>query len=210
MSTTPRRVGRPPGPRRDPIERRDELLDACVRAIRSLGHEVSMAELAAEAGVSRPILYDHFGDRAGIAAALVRRYAANLGGALRPVLEREQPFAEVLRDGIRVFCAFVDHEPAIWRFLQSEPPPGGGDSVEFTVGRMIADALGNALRRAGADPALAPVWAAAILGAVFLGAETWSFTRTISRDELADQLTALLVGGLAAPGVDRVTGPFTD
>ncbi|MDQ3294896.1 MAG: TetR/AcrR family transcriptional regulator, partial [Actinomycetota bacterium] len=96
-------MGRPKGPRRDPIERRDELLDACVRAIRTHGPDVSMAELAAEAGVTRPILYDHFGDRSGIATALVQRYAADLGTALAPVVERAAPFRDLLRDGIDVF-----------------------------------------------------------------------------------------------------------
>lgn len=207
MATAARRVGRPPGPRRDPAERRDELLDACERAIRALGPDLSMADLAAEAGVTRPILYDHFGDRAGIAAALVRRYSTNLGAALTPVMERSEPFAALLRDGILVFCAFVDKEPALWRFLQSAAPTGD-DSIEFAVGQMIADALDGALRRAGSDPSVAPVWAAAIIGAVFLAAETWSTKRAIPRRELVDQLTSLLVGGLAATGADEVSGPF--
>ena len=207
-----RKVGRPPGPRRDPAERRDELLDACVRAIKALGPDLSMADLAAEADVSRPILYDHFGDRAGIAAALAKRYAANLDLALTPVLNREAPFRELLRDGIDVFCRFVDREPELWQFLQSSPPPAGGsaqgDSLEVTVGRMIANALARALDRAGADPSVAPVWAAAILGAVFLAAETWSNRRHISRSDLVDQLTALLVDGIATTGAADVAGPF--
>jgi AcrR family transcriptional regulator len=167
-----------------------------------------MAELAAEADVSRPILYDHFGDRAGIAAALVRRYAATLDVALTPVMERDAPFREVLRDGIDVFCRFVDREPALWRFLQAAQGAPHEDSIEITVGRMIAGALSRALERADADPSVAPMWAAAILGAVFLAAETWSTRRTVSRKVLVDQLTALLVDGLVTSGAADVTGPF--
>ena len=188
--------------------RRDELLDACVRAIRARGPQLSMAELAAEADVTRPILYDHFGDRAGIAAALVQRYAANLDTALTPVMRREAPFREVLRDGIDVFCRFVDREPELWRFLQSAASSAGDDSIESTVGRLLARALASALDRSNADASVAPVWAAAILGAVFLAAETWSMTRPVSRTVLVDQLTALLVGGLATSGAADVTGPF--
>lgn len=209
-----RRVGRPKGPRRDPVERRDELLDACVRAIQTLGPDLSMADLAAEADVSRPILYDHFGDRAGIAAALVRRYVGNLDLAIAPVLQRAAPLREVLHDGIEVFCVFVDREPALWRFLQSaQGAQGAGqseDSIEFAVGRTLADALAGALRKAKSDPAVAPVWAAAILGAVFLAAEVWSTDRTVSRRVLVDQLTSLLVDGLAASGAADVTGPFRE
>jgi AcrR family transcriptional regulator len=208
MTTPVRRVGRPPGPRRDPVERRDELLDACVRAIRAIGPDVSMADLAAEAGVTRPILYDHFGDRAGIAAALAKRYSDNLGRALAPVMERAEPFAQLLRDGILVFCAFVDKEPELWRFLQNAAGPSNDDSLEFKVGQLLSDALAGALGRAGADPSVAPVWAAAIIGAVFLATETWSAKRAIPRRELVDHLTALLVHGLAATGADEVSGPF--
>jgi AcrR family transcriptional regulator len=206
MATGARRVGRPPGPRRDPAERRDELLDACERAIRTIGADASMADLAAEAGVSRPILYDHFGDRAGVAIALAQRYTDRLGDALTPVMGRPKPFPEVLRDGIDVFCRFVDKEPELWRFLESAPP--GEASMEFAVGRMLADSLAGALDAAGADSTVAPVWAAAILGAVFLAAESWSSKRPIPRAQLVDQLTALLVGGLSAAGLDEVSGPF--
>lgn len=209
VTTNVRKVGRPKGPRRDPIERRDELLDACVRAIQARGPDLSMADLAAEADVSRPILYDHFGDRAGIAAALVQRYAGTLSTALTPVLDREAPLRDVLHDGIEVFCRFVDREPALWRFLQSARPDGPSEaSIEFAVGRTLADALAGALRRVDADPSVAPVWAAAILGAVFLAAETWSLDRAISRTALVDQLTDLLVNGLGASGAADVTGPF--
>lgn len=206
-ATGARRVGRPPGPRRDPVERRDELLDACERAIRALGPDLSMADLAAEAGVSRPILYDHFGDRAGIAGALAQRYATNLDLALNPVVHRSAPFRDLLRDGIDVFCRFVDKEPALWKFLQAT---GGAqdDSIEVTVGRTLADALADALRRSGSDPSVAPVWAAAILGAVFLAAEAWSAKRDVPRTALVDQLTALLVDGLATTGAADVPGPF--
>lgn len=206
-ATGARKVGRPPGPRRDPAERRDELLDACVRAIQALGPDLSMAELAAEADVSRPILYDHFGDRAGIATALVQRYATTLDLALAPVLHREAPFREVLHDGIDVFCRFVDREPSLWKFLQAAQADHS-DSIEVRVGRMLADALASALATAGADASVAPVWAAAILGAVFLAAEDWSTTRRVSRSVLVDQLTALLVDGLATSGAADVAGPF--
>lgn len=209
MGVMTRRVGRPPGPRRDPAERRDELLDACVRAIRAHGPDLSMADLAAEAGVTRPILYDHFGDRSGIAGALARRYAGALGDALSPVLAREAPFADILYDGIDVFCVFVDREPELWRFLQNATPPHDDHSIEQAVGRILADSLRSALARADADPSRADVWAAAILGAVFLATETWSVTRHISRRELVDQLTAILLGGLSATGADTTTGPFT-
>jgi hypothetical protein len=123
-------------------------------------------------------------------------------------MERAEPFGQLLRDGILVFCAFVDREPALWRFLQSAPPTHD-ESIEFRVGQLLSDALAGALSRAGADASVAPVWAAAIIGAVFLAAESWSTTRPIPRRALVDQLATLLIGGLDATGADQVEGPFS-
>ena len=63
----------PAGPRRDPDERRAELLGAAERAIRRIGPHASMDEIAAEAGITKPILYSHFGDKAGLVTALSGR-----------------------------------------------------------------------------------------------------------------------------------------
>src|SRR4029450_7094161 len=80
--TTAHRPGRPRGPRRDPDERRAELLDAAERAIRRIGPRASMDELAAEAGITKPILYSHFGDKAGLVTALAERVAGQLNAAV--------------------------------------------------------------------------------------------------------------------------------
>src|SRR5437868_1758568 len=117
MTNGERKVGRPRGPRVDPEKRRDQLLDACVVAIRKHGSDASMAEMAEHAGVSRPILYDHFGDRAGVASALVERFAAHLVPSIGEVFEPDVPLREAVAKGINIFCSFVEKEPEVFRFL---------------------------------------------------------------------------------------------
>ena len=67
--------------RLDPEARRAELADAAIRAIRAIGADASMADIAAEAGISKPVLYHHFGDKAGLAAAIADRFLVELGRA---------------------------------------------------------------------------------------------------------------------------------
>jgi len=205
-----RRVGRPPGPRRDPAERREVLLDAAVAAIRAHGPDVSVADLAAAAGVTRPILYDHFGDRAGIAAALVHRYTSELASILTPLFARPVSLRDALHDGIDVFCRFVESEPDLYRFLTTARPGEGGVStgIEIEVGRRVGDALCIALSAAGRDPAIGPIWGYAVLGMVFAAAEGWALTRTVPRRVLVDQLTELITAGLAGAGIAGAMGPF--
>lgn len=52
---------------------RAEILDSAWDLISDRGAEVSLAEIAKEAGISRQSVYDHFGSRGGLILALVRR-----------------------------------------------------------------------------------------------------------------------------------------
>lgn len=204
-----RRIGRPPGPRRDPAERREELLDACVRAIRAHGHEVSMAQLAAEAGVSRPILYDAFGDRAGVAAALVARYGTDIDKALGAALSKPITLREALVEGIEFFVRFIEREPDIFRFLEAAAAaPDQIGSMERAIGVRLGDVLSAALRVGGGDPSMGPTWAHALLGMVFAAVEWWSTERSVSRRALVVHLESFMTGALSSAGIADLEGPF--
>jgi AcrR family transcriptional regulator len=55
--------------------RRRELLEAADRVVLRDGPGASMNAIAAEAGITKPILYRHFGDKGGLYAALAKRRA---------------------------------------------------------------------------------------------------------------------------------------
>ncbi len=205
-----RRVGRPPGPRRDPGERREELLDACVRAIKEHGSEVSMAQLAAEGGVTRPILYDTFGDRAGVAAALVARYGAGIDMAVGAAFAKSITLREALLEGIEFFVRFIEREPEVFRFLEAAAAaPDQIGSMERTIGVRLGEVLSAALRSVGGDPNMGPTWAHALLGMVFAAVEWWSAERPISRRALVVHLESFMTGALSSAGIADLEGPFS-
>src|ERR1044072_839216 len=70
------------GARRDPGRRR-ALLEAADRVIQREGPGASMASIAAEAGISKPILYRHFGDKSGLYQALAERHTRKLIEGIR-------------------------------------------------------------------------------------------------------------------------------
>ncbi|HUR78141.1 MAG TPA: TetR/AcrR family transcriptional regulator [Acidimicrobiales bacterium] len=207
MPETPRRVGRPRGPRVDPAERREELLDACVTAIRKHGPEVSMAELAETAGVSRPILYDHFGDRSGVASALVNRYAAELVPAISGVFDTSVPLREAVAKGIDIFCTFVEKEPEVFRFMFEATDQADPGAMNSALGAMFASSFSASLFAVGRDPAMGDVWGHALPGAVFAAVEWWSATRTMPRKTLVGHLTSLVADAFEAAGVTRLAPP---
>jgi AcrR family transcriptional regulator len=186
------------------------LLDAAERAIRRIGPGAVMDELAAEAGITKPILYSHFGDRAGLAAALAERTSGELiaavNGALRSAATSGSP-REVTRAGIMAFCDFVERDPNIYRFLvQStlgETNPMQSRLLTEIASR-IAKLLGRALRDVGVDSGAAEPWAFGAVGFTVGGTEWWLDRRMMPKDDLVDYLTDLLWSGLSGIGLGRV------
>ena len=207
MAESSRRVGRPRGPRVDPAERREELLDACVEGIRKHGPDVSMAELAEVADVSRPILYDHFGDRAGIATALVDRYASELVPGILGVFEESVPLREAVAKAINTFCLFVEKEPEVFRFMFEASSPDAPGAMNSALGQMFASSFSASLFAVGRDPAMGDVWGHALPGAVFSAVEWWAATRTMPRKTLVGHLTSLVADAFEASGVTRLAPP---
>jgi len=211
--TTAHRPGRPRGPRRDPDERRAELLDAAERAIRRIGPHASMDELAAEAGITKPILYSHFGDKAGLVTALSERVAARMNRAILRELSAHRSPREVVRSTIAAFCTFIEDEPELYRFLVQSAmyrPSRASSRVASGISNSIAISLGAALRRAGADSGAAEPWAFAIVGMTFAGAAWWLERRTMSKDDLVNYLTQLLWSGLSGAGLEQIRDQTPD
>ena len=81
--------------------RREQLLDQALGILRARGADaLTLVTLAEVAGVSRPIVYDHFGTRAGLLLALYRdldeRHRQALEEAVRDASEKVEAIAELI------------------------------------------------------------------------------------------------------------------
>ena len=198
---SPRRSVRPS---RD--ERRRQLLDAAVEAIRTFGPQVSMEQLAAQGGVTKPILYRHFGDREGLGRAIGEHYAAVLMARLAGPLAKSSP-REVLWGTIDAYLEFLEDEPQLYAFLTSAPlRPDVGDAgaVVEAVARAVAGRIADEFRALGVDDGGAEPYAFGVLGMVHQAGDWWVRHRTMSRQALATSLTTLLWGGFE--GIARERG----
>jgi AcrR family transcriptional regulator len=82
-------------------DRREQLLDTAVAIVRTQGADgLTLVTLADAAGVSRPIVYDHFGTRPGLLLALYRRlddrYRATVAAAVRAATPTAAGVARVI------------------------------------------------------------------------------------------------------------------
>lgn len=76
-------------------QRRAQLLDIARRIIRSNGaNELTLGRLAQEAGVAKPVVYNHFGTRSGLLVALYAEYNDRQNTMLREALDHASPALE--------------------------------------------------------------------------------------------------------------------
>lgn len=194
----------PPDPVDGPLtatDRRTSLLDEIEPVLRSEGPEASMATLAAGAGITKPILYRHFGDKQGLLAAWAERQATALGEAITSELAKQRNPRSRIRATVATYLRALEQDPqGYWfvtrRAVTSDDPSGGPvvDVVEMIVS-AIADVLRDELGRAGADDhtGAATTWARALVGMVQQVGDHWLQQRDdVGVEELADQLTELV------------------
>lgn len=191
--------------------RREELLDAADRIVRRDGPAASMATIAAEAGITKPILYRHFGDRAGLVAALGARFAAELMNELTASLARADDGGAdprtVLTETISAFVAFIENDPEMYRFVAQRLPaeqPGATEVIDDFVRQVssqVSVVLGERMRAAGVDSGGAEPIAYGIVGLVHAAGDWWVERRSMPRGTLVDYLARLLWAGLEGYGL---------
>ncbi|MCA1843781.1 MAG: TetR/AcrR family transcriptional regulator; helix-turn-helix transcriptional regulator, partial [Actinobacteria bacterium] len=97
--------------------RREELLEAAVACIRREGAGASMDQIAAEAGVTKPVVYRFFRDKGDLYEAIATRYVEAVATELRAAWGGAGEPRELLRSGIDTYLRLVEEEPEISRFL---------------------------------------------------------------------------------------------
>jgi AcrR family transcriptional regulator len=118
---------RPYAPRMPPQQRREQLIDAALRVIIEQGYEgVSIEAIARTAGVTRPVIYDHFPNLGTLLRALIQREEdcalAQLADVV-PEMPGDADPADVFAGGVRRFLDAVASRPDTWRIILL-PPEG--------------------------------------------------------------------------------------
>lgn len=217
METTQQAAGQ----QRSSDQRRRELLEAADRVVLRDGPHASMNAIAAEAGITKPILYRHFGDKGGLYRALAKRHTDALLNSLRAAVDAPAERRERVEATLDTYLSAIEARPQVYRFLmhpsEDSQPSDAGTDAAFDVGRHSAPLL----RRLGEELAkviydrvdlgpdseqLARVWGHGIVGMMHAAGDWWLGERPCSRAELVRCLADLLWGRLAA-AADRAGGP---
>ncbi|QUR66226.1 TetR/AcrR family transcriptional regulator [Mycobacterium spongiae] len=177
------------------VERRNELVDGTIVAIRRHGRYLSMDEIAAEIGVSKTVLYRYFVDKNDLTTAVMMRFTQttlipNMAAALSSTLDGY----DLTREIIRVYVETVAAEPEPYRFVMANSSASKSKVIadsERIIARMIAVMLRRRMHEAGMDTGGVEPWAYLIVGGVQLATHSWMSDPRMTKDELIDYLTML-------------------
>ncbi|MCA2223790.1 TetR family transcriptional regulator [Nonomuraea aurantiaca] len=208
---------------RDP-DRRKALLDAADRVILREGPEASMAAIAAEAGITKPILYRHFGDKSGLYEALADRHVRTVIAQLRPgfagpASDLRPGFAETpndLRPGfaeaaadlrgrarttITVYLDLISANRNLYRFLfhRASAEDTRMRSHMTALVRSLGEELGGVLaaERVVPESVRAQVLGHAFVGMVQTTGDWWLEHPEVDRAEVVEGLVDVIVAAVS-------------
>jgi AcrR family transcriptional regulator len=119
-----------------PEKRREQLIDAALSVIVEQGYEgVSIEAVARTAGVTRPVIYDHFSNLGRLLQALIEREESYALAQLAEVVPSAPPEGnppELFAAGVRRFLDAVASRPNTWRIILL-PPEGTPTMVREQV-----------------------------------------------------------------------------
>jgi AcrR family transcriptional regulator len=183
-------------------DRRAQLLEVARRAFGSSGfHGVSMDDVAKEAGVTKPILYDHFPSKKELYLELLEADLAALHGSVKQALDSPIGNRERIRAGFQAYFDFVDEQADGFRLLMQEVVGAEKDfrkRAEETRQRILKEVADLIVResRGRLDRAHAEIVALALIGMVETVAQRDPGGSPASRREAVDLLVRLAWRGI--------------
>lgn len=194
-------------------QRRAQLLEVGRELFASRGYEAtSIEEVAAQAGVSKPIVYEHFGAKEGLYAAIVEREMDGLVQRMSDAIAQGSA-RERFEGAVLAFLSYAKEEPAGFAVLTRDSPTSsarrGLTRVIDDLAQRVGDIFQAEFSRAGFNPNVAPVYANALVGMVTQVGVWWAAEgRPLSLEHVAKHVVALGWMGLRhLPSEPAVQGP---
>jgi AcrR family transcriptional regulator len=184
-----RRVGR--------AERERQILDAAIAVFGERGYQsASMDQVAERVGVTKPVLYTHFGSKHGLLLACIARARAELLEVTSAAAASAATPEEMLRRGTLAFFDYLERQAPEWTILYAESAVAGEAIEEIRAQQTDFIATLLAAQAPDTDPQRLTGWAQVIVGACERLA-LWRARAGITSEEATAYLMDLVWTGLA-------------
>ena len=182
-------------------ERRQQLLDIGRRLFAERGLDgTSIEEIAARAGVSKPVVYEHFGGKEGLYAVVVDREVDRFLTMATRLLEGEDTREKFEAAAISLL-KYIEENTDGFRILVRDSPPGSGSgtfaSLISDIASQVEYILADVLKARGYDPKHAPMYAQMLVGMVAFTGQWWLDARKPKLEEVAAHLVNMAWNGLS-------------
>jgi AcrR family transcriptional regulator len=183
--------------------RRKQLLKAAQDIFVAQGyHAAAMDDIAERAGVSKPVLYQHFPGKLELYLALLDTHCDVLVENIRAAMAATADNKARVANATRAYFDFVDHESEAFRLvfesdLRNEPAVR--ERVERAERGCIEAITDTIMADTGVSRAHAEVLAAGLVGSSETAARFWlAGGRQVPKDEAEQLVTALAWRGIAS------------
>lgn len=182
-------------------QRRAQVGSAALEVFSRVGyHAASMDDIAEHAGVSKPVLYQHFSSKLELYLALLDSGIDGLLAAAGSALASTTDNATRVRNTVDAYFAFVADPASAFRLVFESDLSNEAAvrdrvlAAEAELARLIADVIA-ADTGLSEDEAL--LIATGTLGTVQVAALRWLRAGRLSRDQAADLVTLLAWRGIS-------------
>ncbi len=182
-------------------QRREQLLTVGRKLFATKGFEaVSVEEIAAKAGVSKPVVYEHFGGKEGLYAVLVDREMNSLLGSISDALTAGTA-RELVEQAAMALFDYIDTNPEGFRILVRDSPvsqqTGTFASLLVDVAAQVEHLLAAEFSAHKLNAKLAPMYSQMLVGMVALTGQWWLDVRKPRKEEVVANLVNLAWNGLS-------------
>lgn len=182
--------------------RRAQLLVAARDVFAAQGyHAAAMDDIAEKAGVSKPVLYQHFPGKLELYQALLTTYADELVERVQGAIRGSEDNRERAHAAVAAYFDFVGGEGRAYRLVFESDLRGEPEIAAVVSGALTRciDIVAEAVTTdAGLDAPRARLLAVGLVGLSQVAAQYWlDSQQEVPRDEAVDLLASLAWRGLA-------------
>lgn len=182
-------------------ERREQLIAVSRALFADKGFEgTSIEEIAANAQVSKPVVYEHFGGKEGIYAVVVDREVLTLLDSIRNSLTGGKSRRELIERATLALLDYVEGHTDGFRILIRDSGVGSNSgsfaSILSDVASQVEDILVSEFKARKLDHRAAPLYAQMLVGMVGVTGQWWLDNRKHSKRDVAAHLVNLAWNGM--------------
>ncbi|MFL6168264.1 MAG: TetR/AcrR family transcriptional regulator [Ornithinibacter sp.] len=181
--------------------RRAQLIDVGRTVFARRGYDAtSVEEIADQAKVSKPIIYEHFGGKEGLYAVVVDREIESLLASVQGALTSGGTSREIIERAALALLGYVETSTDGFRILVRDSPAGQATgsfaSLMSDIASQVEHILAAEFKSHKLDPKAAPMYAQMLVGMIALTGQWWLNSRKFKKHEVAAHVVNLAWNGL--------------